>query len=79
MKIAIIIIIFIAGLIIIHLKQKISDLEDEIQYLANLLQDAPKKTISVYELVEDEDGNVIDKNGKRLRMQKVEVDKKKKM
>ena len=50
MKLAIIVIIFISGLIIIHLKQKISDLEDEIQYLAKLIFDNAIDKDHFYEL-----------------------------
>ena len=77
MKTAIVVIIFISGLIIIHLKQKISDLEDEIQYLAKLLFDNAIDKDHFYELKEDEDGTIEDASGRRFKMVKVKVDKKK--
>lgn len=75
MKLAIIVIIFISGLIIIHLKQKISDLEDEIQYLAKLIFDNAIDKDHFYELKEDEDGTIEDASGRRFKMVKVKVDK----
>ena len=75
MKLAIIVIIFISGLIIIHLKQKISDLEDEIQYLAKLIFDNAMEGDHFYELKEDEDGTIEDPSGRRFKMVKVKVDK----
>lgn len=75
MKIAIIVIIFISGLIIIHLKQKNSDLEEEIQFLAKILFDNAMDKDHFYELQEDENGSFEDKSGKRFKM--VKVDKKK--
>ena len=78
MKIAIIVIIFISGLIIIHLKQKISDLEDELQYLARLLfENAIDDGKYCYELIADENGTIEDASGKRFKMQKIKVDNKK--
>lgn len=78
MKLAIIIIIFIAGLIIIHLMQKNKDLEDEVQYLARLLfENAVDENEHFYELIEDEQGTIEDASGRRFRMKKVKVDNKK--
>lgn len=79
MKTAIIVIIFISGLIIIYLKQKISDLEDELQYLARLLfkNSTDDELEHSYELKEDADGNIIDASGKKYVMVKIKVDKKK--
>lgn len=78
MKLIIVIVIFITGLIMIHQKQKISDLEDEIQYLARLLfENAIDDGKYCYELIADENGTIEDASGKRFRMQKIKVDNKK--
>lgn len=80
MKLAIIIIIFIAGLIIIHLMQKNKDLEDEVQYLARLLFENAvdeDENEHFYELIEDEEGTIQDASGRRFTMKKVKVDNKK--
>jgi hypothetical protein len=78
MKLAIFIIIFISGVIIIYLSQKIKDLEKDLEFLAGLLfSESLEKGNNCYELKEDEDGTIVDAAGNRYKMIKAKVDKKK--
>lgn len=78
MKYIILIVIFIAGLIIIHLMGKIKELENETQFLARLLfENELEEEAHFYELKEDEEGTITDKSGRRFKMIKVKVDNKK--
>lgn len=78
MKYIILIVIFIAGLIIIHLMGKIKELENETQFLARLLfENELEEEQHFYELKEDEEGTITDKSGRRFKMIKVKVDNKK--
>ena len=76
MKFIIIAVIFISGLIIIHLLQKVKDLQNELDFLAGLLfHEALDEGKYCYEVKEDENGTIQDASGRRYKMKKVKVDK----